>query len=123
MGSGPSSPGSSSPAGDTVGDAQVFGGSRSAVPLVSTKPVRLLMPRGAASGVAARIVYTGPLGPGQKGARGGRLQVMRGDMRPSTCRSMPARISGHDSQRALDGLFEVGTGWVRRAFASLVESG
>ena len=111
-------------AGQVGGEAQVFGGNRRALPLVSKKPVRVLVPRGDGERVTARIVYTGPLkAPVQKGAEVARLQVNRGDMQAV---EMPLYANediqeGTLSQRALDGLLEFSTGWVRRAFTSLVE--
>lgn len=111
--------------GQIVGEAQVFGGNMRSLPLVAKKPVRVLVPRGDGERVTARIVYTGPLkAPIQKGAEVARLQVSRGDMQAL---DMPLYANedvqqGTLSQRALDGLLEFSTGWVRRAFSSLVES-
>ncbi|MBQ0821816.1 D-alanyl-D-alanine carboxypeptidase [Microvirga terrae] len=110
--------------GQVVGEAQVFGGSRRSLPLVSQKPVRVLVPRGEGERVTARIIYTGPLkAPVQKGAEVARLQVNRGDMQAL---DMPLYANediqeGTLSQRALDGLLEFSTGWVRRAFTSVIE--
>jgi D-alanyl-D-alanine carboxypeptidase (penicillin-binding protein 5/6) len=110
--------------GQVVGEAQVFGGNRRSLPLVSKKPVRVLVPRGDGERVTARIIYTGPLkAPVQKGAEVARLQVNRGDMQAL---EMPLYANedvqeGTLSQRALDGLLEFSTGWVRRAFTSVVE--
>jgi D-alanyl-D-alanine carboxypeptidase (penicillin-binding protein 5/6) len=111
-------------AGQVVGEAQVFGGSKRSLPLVSKKPIRVLVPRGEGERVTARIIYTGPLkAPVQKGAEVARLQVNRGEMQAL---DMPLYASediqeGTMSQRALDGLLEFSTGWVRRAFTSVVE--
>lgn len=108
-----------------VGEAQVFGGNIRSLPLVAKKPVRVLVPRGDGERVTARIVYAGPLkAPIQKGAEVARLQVSRGDMQAL---DMPLYANedvqqGTLSQRALDGLLEFSTGWVRRAFSNLVES-
>ncbi|MGO4386122.1 D-alanyl-D-alanine carboxypeptidase family protein [Microvirga sp. 2YAF29] len=110
--------------GQVVGEAQVFGGSKRSLPLVSKKPIRVLVPRGDGERVTARIVYTGPLrAPIQKGAEVARLQVNRGDMQAL---EMPLYANediqeGTLSQRALDGLLEFSTGWVRRAFTSVIE--
>jgi D-alanyl-D-alanine carboxypeptidase (penicillin-binding protein 5/6) len=110
--------------GQVVGEAQVFGGSRRSLPLVSKKPVRVLVPRGEGERVTARILYTGPLkAPVQKGTEVARLQVNRGDMQAL---EMPLYANediqeGTLSQRALDGLLEFSTGWVRRAFTSVIE--
>ncbi|SCY82171.1 D-alanyl-D-alanine carboxypeptidase family protein [Microvirga guangxiensis] len=110
--------------GQVVGEAQVFGGSKRSLPLVSRKAIRVLVPRGESERVTARIIYTGPLkAPVQKGTEVARLQVNRGDMQAL---EMPLYASediqeGTLSQRALDGLLEFGTGWVRRAFSSVIE--
>jgi len=110
--------------GQVVGEAQVFGGSKRSLPLVSRKPVRVLVPRGDGERVTARIIYTGPLkAPIQKGTEVARLQVNRGEMQAL---EMPLYANediqeGTLSQRALDGLLEFGTGWVRRAFSSVIE--
>jgi D-alanyl-D-alanine carboxypeptidase (penicillin-binding protein 5/6) len=88
------------------------------------KPVRVLVPRGESERVSARIIYTGPLkAPVRKGAEVARLQVSRGDMQAL---EMPLYANedvqeGTLSQRALDGLLEFSTGWVRRAFSSVVD--
>ncbi|MCG7393838.1 D-alanyl-D-alanine carboxypeptidase [Microvirga sp. ACRRW] len=110
--------------GQVVGEAQVFGGSKRSLPLVSMKPIRVLVPRGESERVTARIIYTGPLkAPVQKGAEVARIQVNRGEMQAL---EMPLYANediqeGTLSQRALDGLLEFGTGWVRRAFSSVIE--
>ena len=112
--------------GEAVGEAQVFGCDRRSLPLVSPKPIRVLMPRGSSEKLTARIVYTGPLkAPVQKGARVARLLVMRGE---TQALDLPL-YAGEDvqtgtmSQRALDGLLEFGSGLFRKAFTSLTERG
>ncbi|HEX2137628.1 MAG TPA: D-alanyl-D-alanine carboxypeptidase family protein [Microvirga sp.] len=112
--------------GEPVGEAQVFGGDRRFLPLVSPKPIRVLMPRGSSDRLTARIVYTGPIrAPVQKGAQVARLQVMRGE---TQALDIPL-YAGEDvqtgtlSQRALDGLLEFGSGLFRRAFSTLTERG
>jgi D-alanyl-D-alanine carboxypeptidase (penicillin-binding protein 5/6) len=110
--------------GQIVGEAQVFGGSKRSLPLVSRKPIRVLVPRGEGERLTARIIYTGPLkAPVQKGAEVARIQVNRGEMQAL---EMPLYANediqeGTLSQRALDGLLEFSTGWVRRAFSSVIE--
>jgi serine-type D-Ala-D-Ala carboxypeptidase (penicillin-binding protein 5/6) len=110
--------------GQAVGEAQVFGGDRRSLPLISNKPVRVLVNRGESERISARIVYNGPLkAPIQKGAEVARLRVDRGDMQAL---EIPLYASedvqvGTLSQRAVDGLLEISTGWVRRAFASVVD--
>ncbi len=113
-------------AGETVGEAQVFGGDRRSLPLVSPKPVQLLLPRGSGDRIVARIVYTGPLrAPIKAGDQVARLQVTRGD---TQALDIPL-YAGEDvavgtlSQRAFDGLLEFGTGWIRRAFSAAIDRG
>jgi D-alanyl-D-alanine carboxypeptidase (penicillin-binding protein 5/6) len=107
--------------GEVVGAASVFGGDRGAVPLVAKKPVRLLMPRGSAGDrITARIVYNGPVAaPVRQGTEVGRLRVTRGDVQAL---DLPLYAgadigTGTLSQRAVDGLFELGTGFIRKAFS------
>ncbi len=110
--------------GQVIGEVQVFGGDRRSLPLVAKKPVRVLVNRGESERVSARIVYTGPLkAPVKKGAEVAKLRVDRGDMQAL---EMPLYANedvqvGTLSQRALDGLLEMSTGWVRNAFSSLVD--
>ena len=96
-----------------VGEAKVFGGSRGAVPLVSKKPVRVLVParhRRAARG--AHRLHRPAEGSGRRRAPRSRAQVTRGDMQAL---EMPL-YAGEDvgqgdlQQRAFDGLLEFGTG-------------
>ena len=66
--------------GETVGEAKLYGGVRGYVPLVSKKPVRLLVPRGSADKLTARITYTGPVpAPVSEGTGIGKVTVWRGD--------------------------------------------
>jgi len=108
-------------AGDPVGEARVFGGNHRTVPLVSKKPVRLLMPRGSNDKLVARIVYEAPVrAPFEQGIPIGRLKVMRGDVQALDLPLYAGETVavGTLTQRAVDGLLELGTGLVRRAFAS-----
>ncbi len=47
--------------GQTVGEARVFGGDSSYVPLVGHGIIRVMMPRENEERLSARIVYTGPI--------------------------------------------------------------
>ncbi len=105
--------------GETVAEASVYGGERGAVPLVAKKPVRVLMPRGSADRVTARVVYQGPLtAPVEAGSEVGRLRVMRGDVvaLDQPVYAGEAVGTGTLSQRAMDGALEFGTDLMRRAF-------
>lgn len=104
---------------ESVGEARVFGGEKGGVPLVSKKPVRLLIPRGSSEKVVARIVYQGPLrAPVEAGAQVARLKVTRGEVQALDLPLYAAEDVGVGAihQRAFDGLIEVGTGLVMRAF-------
>jgi D-alanyl-D-alanine carboxypeptidase (penicillin-binding protein 5/6) len=96
--------------GDTVGEAKVYGGSKGHVPLVSLKPVKLMVPRGMSEKIIARIVYTGPVpAPVQQGQPVGVLKVWRGD---SLALEVPLQASeaigvGNLSQRAFDAMGEL----------------
>jgi D-alanyl-D-alanine carboxypeptidase (penicillin-binding protein 5/6) len=66
--------------GQSVGDARLYGGAQTTVPLVAPGAVSLLVPRGSTERVLARIVYTGPVrAPVEKGQTIGLLKVWRGD--------------------------------------------
>lgn len=105
-------------AGAPVGEAKVFGGASGYVPLVAKKPISVLVPRGSSDRVSAKIIYQGPLVPPvEPGRQVGSLRVMRGD---ALALEVPlytgdAVGTGTLSQRALDGLLELGTGAVRKA--------
>ncbi|ACL61669.1 D-alanyl-D-alanine carboxypeptidase family protein [Methylobacterium nodulans] len=110
--------------GETVAEADTYGGEKGKVALVAKKPVRVLLPRGSADRLTARVVYQGPLmAPVAEGREVARLKIMRGDQQQQVL-DMPlytaeAVGTGTMTQRALDAAIEVGTGWVRDAFAKL----
>jgi D-alanyl-D-alanine carboxypeptidase (penicillin-binding protein 5/6) len=105
-------------AGEEVGSARVFGGDINYVPLVASREVRVLIPRGTDERLSARIVYRGPLEvPVRAGDEVAVLRVMRGD---TLALEMPLHAAqdvgeGTLTQRALDALWELGSGAVRRA--------
>ena len=105
-------------AGETVGEASVYGGEKGRVALRSKGVVSLLLPRGSTERLAARIVYRGPLiVPVQEGAEVARLVVTRGDIKTLDIPLYAAESvqAGSLQSRALDALFEATTGWVRKA--------
>lgn len=105
-------------AGDIVGEASVFGGEKSRVPLKAKGPVSLLLPRGSSERLTARIVYRGPLTvPVQEGAEVARLLVTRGEVKTLDIPLYAAESvqPGTLQSRALDALMEAATGWVRKA--------
>lgn len=105
-------------AGETIGEAQVFGGQTPYVALASPRPVEILMPRGEDQRLSARIVYEGPLMPPvAAGERVGVLRIMRGDSvaLEAPLETAQAVAQGPVSRRAFDGLWELGAGAIRRA--------
>lgn len=105
-------------AGEIVGHARVFGGEANYVTLVARTPVRVLLPRGTDERLSARIVYRGPLQvPVGEGDEVGVLRVMRGDGIALEAPLFAAEDIGQGTltQRALDALWELGSGAVRRA--------
>jgi D-alanyl-D-alanine carboxypeptidase (penicillin-binding protein 5/6) len=102
--------------GEIVGQAQVFAGTKSTVPLKAEGPVELLLPIASRDKITARIVYTGPLpAPVEEGQRVGRLKVWIGDtlsqeMPLYAAESVPIGTLPH---RALDALKELAVGWLR----------
>jgi D-alanyl-D-alanine carboxypeptidase (penicillin-binding protein 5/6) len=67
-------------AGETVGEAKMYGGEKGRVPLVSPTPVRLLVPRAMSEKLSAKVVYSGPvMAPVEAGKPIGTLKVSRGD--------------------------------------------
>ena len=104
-------------AGDVVGNARVFGGASSDVPLVVTHPVNLLVPRDSTEKLTGSIVYTGPLkAPLTAGKKVAELKIYRGgteilDMPLETGQNV---AKGSLSQRAVDAGFEYMAGLVRK---------
>ena len=107
-------------AGETVGEASVYGGEKGRVGLRSKSAVSLLLPRGSTERLAARIIYRGPLTvPVQEGAEVARLVVTRGDIKTLDLPLYAAESvqAGTLQSRALDALLEATTGWVRKALS------
>ena len=102
--------------GQTVGDAKVFGGDRSYVPLVASGIVRLMVPRNNSQRLLARIVYTGPIpAPIARGQPIGKLKVWRGE---NLALEIPLQAvddvgPGSMPQRAMDGATELMIGLLR----------
>jgi len=102
--------------GQTVGDAKVFGGDRSYVPLVASGIVRLMVPRNNSQRLLARIVYTGPIpAPIARGQPIGKLKVWRGE---NLALEIPLQAAddvgpGSMPQRAMDGATELMIGLLR----------
>ena len=102
--------------GQTVGEAKVFGGEKSYVPLVGAGTIRLMVPRNVNEKIVARVTYMGPLAaPVEQGRKAGVLKVWRGE---NLALEAPLQTGeevgkGSLSQRALDALAESVIGWFR----------
>ena len=102
--------------GQTIGEAKVFGGNTSYVPLVAAGTIQLMMPRNGSERLIARIVYTGPVpAPVSKGQSIGKLKVWRGDKLALEVPLQAAEDVGKGtmSQRAMDGATELMIGLFR----------
>jgi len=98
-------------ANDIIGQAQVFGGAQSQVPLVADGPVRVFIPKGNSEKMTGRIVYEGPLlAPLEAGKSVASLKIYRGstlivDQSLKTAESIE---QGTNLQRAMDAGLELG---------------
>jgi D-alanyl-D-alanine carboxypeptidase (penicillin-binding protein 5/6) len=100
-----------------VGSASVYGGASGNVPLISERPIKVLIPRGSSERLVAQIVYQGPLvAPVRQGAQVAKLRVLRGK---ALVMEAPL-VAGQDvgvgalPQRALDASWELGVGFFNR---------
>jgi serine-type D-Ala-D-Ala carboxypeptidase (penicillin-binding protein 5/6) len=104
-------------AGETIGDAKVYGGSASEVPLVADKEVTILVPRTATGKFTGRIVYTGPLiAPIEAGQEVARLKIFRGTelILDLPLKTGAAIEQGALPRRAMDAGLEYATGLFRK---------
>jgi serine-type D-Ala-D-Ala carboxypeptidase (penicillin-binding protein 5/6) len=109
--------------GQTIGEAKVFGGERSYVPLLGPGLIRVMVPRdNGGERLLARIVYTGPVpAPITKGQIIAELKVWRGD---DLALDLPLQAAddvgiGTMSQRAMDGATELMIGLLRAGVGKL----
>lgn len=103
--------------GETVGEAQVFGGQEMRVPLVARGQVSVLVEKESEERMRAEVVYTGPLiAPVVKDQPVGTLRFMiAGKIVQETPVYAGADIQrGTLWQRALSTMTELATGWFRR---------
>lgn len=105
-------------AGDVVGEAMVYGGAKTSLPLRADGPVAVFVPKSNREHLSARIVYDGPIiAPVEEGTPVGSLQVLVGgtlsqETRLYAAESIPL---GAIHRRALDAVTELLTGWMRKA--------
>ena len=102
--------------GEVVGKARVWGGTSVYVPLIGNGPVRVVLPRFAASQrLKAQIIYQGPLKPPiRKGDKVARLRVTTG---ANTYSEVPLYAAedvarGSMTRRGLDSLIHMAFSWL-----------
>jgi D-alanyl-D-alanine carboxypeptidase (penicillin-binding protein 5/6) len=102
--------------GETVGEAQVYGGAKSGVALKAKGPVAIFVPITNRDRLIARIVYEGPIvAPVEEGVRVGSLKVWIGDTLSQETPLYTAEAVGLGAlhERALDAVGELMVGWLR----------
>ncbi len=112
-------------ANEPVGTIRMFGGAQRSLPVVSRRPVSVMMPRGANERLSARIIYKGPVqAPVKQGAQIAHLRITRGDIQALDIPLYAAEDVpvGSLPQRALDGALELGVNLFRRGFAAATNS-
>jgi len=108
--------------GQIIGSAKVYGGEDSYVPLKSTAPVRVMVPKNGSDPLLARIVYTGPVpAPVKEGQQIGHVKVWRND---AVVLEMPLQAAasvgrGNLPQRAFDAVTEMVIALFRAGFSRL----
>jgi serine-type D-Ala-D-Ala carboxypeptidase (penicillin-binding protein 5/6) len=103
-------------ADEMVGEARVYGGSKSGVALKAKGPINILVPVADSDRLIARIVYQGPLvAPVEAGMRVGSLRVWIGDTMSQETPLYTAETvaAGQLHERALDAIGELLIGWLR----------
>lgn len=103
-------------ANEAVGEAKVYGGTKSGVALRSEGPIALFVPLTNRDRLTARIVYDGPvMAPVEEGARVGVLRVWIGDAisQETPLYAAESVELGALHQRALDAVEELAIGWMR----------
>ncbi|NBN62149.1 D-alanyl-D-alanine carboxypeptidase family protein [Pannonibacter tanglangensis] len=103
-------------AGAAVGEARVFGGVATSVPLVAGRDIAVLLPVGASMNYRLRLVYRGPLiAPVTPGTEVGELRVIGPDdvvVYKAPVVTGGAVETGTLRQRAVNGVTELLFGWM-----------
>ncbi len=108
--------------GQTIGEAKVFDGDESYVPLLGPGLIKVMVPRDNSEPLRARIVYDGPIpAPIAKGQPVATLKVWRGDNLALEAPLQAAEDVGKGSmtERAMDGATELIIGVLRAGVAKL----
>ncbi len=107
--------------GAIVAEAQVFGGDRGRVPLVSEKQVKVFLPKGSNDRLLIRATFVGPLkAPIVKGKEVARLKAWRGERLVLDAPLIAGENVGEGGivRRAMDGIYEFGVNLVRSALSN-----
>ena len=100
--------------GEVIGEANVFGGDRTTVGVVSKGALDLLLPVGSRDQIKAQIVYQGPVrAPVEEGQEIGLIRITTGEGMTKEAPVYAATDIGVGTlrQRSLDGLEELLLGW------------
>ena len=96
--------------GQTIGEAKIFGGAQSRVPLVATGSIRIMVPKNGPERLIARMVYNGPVpAPIKEGQPIGKLKVWRGEnvILEAPLKAAQDVPQGNMPQRAFDAASEM----------------
>lgn len=102
-------------AGEVIGEASVYGGTKPGVGVVGQTPVEIYLPIGFRDRIRAQITYTGPLVPPvEQGARIATLKVWIGDALSQETPLYAGETvdQGGLQRRAIDALRELALGWI-----------
>ncbi len=108
-------------AGETVGEAVIYGGTQGRTALVSPVDVKVLLQRGGSEKLSGKIIYEGPLlAPIEPGTKVGRLEIRRGN---ALVLEQPLETServeqGSLSRRAFDAAYEYLAGAIHAKLAA-----
>jgi D-alanyl-D-alanine carboxypeptidase (penicillin-binding protein 5/6) len=102
--------------GETVGEASVFGGAKSTVPLKAHEKISLLVPTANKDRLKAHVEYKGPLiAPLKADEPVGMLRIWIGDAlaQETPVYTGEAVETGDLQKRTMDAVLELTTGWTR----------
>jgi D-alanyl-D-alanine carboxypeptidase (penicillin-binding protein 5/6) len=106
--------------GDSVGQAEVYGGAQDSVALTPLGPVKVFVPKSGADKMAAKIVYFGPLAaPVAAGRQIGELRIFNAGalVASAPLATKSAVAKGPMTSRAADAAWELSKDWLRRQWA------
>nr|WP_246744738.1 D-alanyl-D-alanine carboxypeptidase family protein [Methylocystis sp. Sn-Cys] len=108
-------------AGEPVGPAQVYGGTKGSIELVSKTDVKVLLPRSSSEKLSGKIVYEGPvIAPVEAGQRIGKLEIKRGAtvILEQPLEAAEAIDQGSLPGRAFDAVYEYAAGKIHEKLSA-----